>query len=93
MKIKIVRRLETSRRTIILVRILSVALALLTASLVFLMYKLDPITVYGSIFSNAFATQTGLTESVVRMIPLLLVYDHHLISSLLFFLRLLCLWT
>ncbi len=73
MKIKIVRRLETSRRTIILVRILSVALALLTASLVFLMYKLDPITVYGSIFSNAFATQTGLTESVVRMIPLLLV--------------------
>ncbi len=73
MRIRLVRRLEVSRGTVILVKILSVALALLTASLVFLMYGLDPLTVYSSIFSNAFATQTGLTESIVRMIPLLLV--------------------
>ncbi len=73
MRVKIVRRLEINRRTIILARILSVVAALLTASLVFLIYGLDPLTVYSSIFYNAFATQTGLTESVVRMIPLLLV--------------------
>ena len=73
MRIRAVRRLEVSKRNLVTVRILSVIVALLTASLVFLAYGLNPLEVYRSIFLNAFATEIGLTESVVRMIPLLLV--------------------
>ncbi|MCD6348330.1 MAG: ABC transporter permease [Candidatus Korarchaeota archaeon] len=73
MRLKVVRRLEINKGLLLTVRVLSVAAALLAASLVFMAYGLDPLDVYRSIFSNAFATRIGLTESVVRMIPLLLV--------------------
>ena len=67
------RRPEISRRVLVTARILSVLAALLASSLVFIVYGLDPARVYASIFYNAFATRIGIAESVVRMIPLLLV--------------------
>ncbi len=73
MRFRTIKRLEMSRKIMILVRILSVLAALMTASIVFLVYGLNPVDVYTSIFYNAFATSIGVTESVVRMIPLLLV--------------------
>lgn len=70
---RVVRRLEVNRKLLLGVRVVSVSAALFTASLVFMVYGLDPLNVYHSIFYNAFVTRIGVTESVVRMIPLLLV--------------------
>lgn len=70
---RVMRRLEVSRKLILTVRVISVLAALVIASLIFFVYGLDPLDVYYSIFYNAFATRIGITESVVRMIPLLLV--------------------
>ncbi len=73
MRLVVEKRTVASRRFSVAVRVASVAAALLTMAAVFAGYGLDPVRVYGGIFSKAFGTPVGLAETVVRMIPLLLI--------------------
>jgi len=73
MRVVVRKRVVVSRRFSVAVRVGSVVLALLAVAAIFHAYGVNPVDVYKSIFLNAFGTEVGLTETVVRMMPLLLV--------------------
>jgi len=71
--LKLVKRVEVSKKLLITVRICSIAIALILSSILLLMQGIDPYYFFSGLLSNVFGTRVGLTESIVRMIPLLLI--------------------
>ncbi len=70
---KLVKRVGISRRLLVGVRILSIVIAFALASLLLLLHEVNPVDFYVSLLFNVFGTRVGVAESVVRMIPLLLI--------------------
>ena len=66
------RRTTPSRAAVLVVPVLSVALALVVGALVLLASGEDPIAVYRAMFSGAFGSRNSLAETLVKTIPLLL---------------------
>ncbi|RLG38010.1 MAG: ABC transporter permease [Thermoproteota archaeon] len=73
MRVIVRKRVVVPKKFALAVRIGSVVLALLAVAVIFHAYGVNPFDVYRSIFFNAFGTKVGLTETIVRMMPLLLV--------------------
>ncbi|MTI86167.1 MAG: ABC transporter permease [Firmicutes bacterium] len=70
--ISLEKKLSPSPVMNILVPVISVFLALLTGAIFLALTGKDPIQVYSAMFYGAFGSKYGLTESVVKAIPLLL---------------------
>lgn len=70
---KLVKRVEISKKLVVGVRLLSIIIAFSLASLFLLLHGVNPIDFYARLLLNVFGTKVGVTESVVRMIPLLLI--------------------
>lgn len=70
--LRLEKRLTPSRRAVFLVPVCSVILALLTGAVFLLSSGKDPLAVYQAMFHGAFGTVYGLSETVVKAIPLLL---------------------
>ncbi|MCS7102538.1 MAG: ABC transporter permease [Candidatus Korarchaeum sp.] len=70
---KLVRRVEASRKLIVGIRFLSIIIAFALASLLLLLHEVNPLDFYAGLVLNVFGTKVGVSESVVRMIPLLLI--------------------
>ena len=68
--LRLEKRLETSKTAAFLVPIVSVVLALLIGGLFFWVSGKNPAVVYGSMFRGAFGSVYGLSETVVKAIPL-----------------------
>ncbi|MEW5954444.1 MAG: ABC transporter permease [Bacillota bacterium] len=66
------KRLAPSRSAVFIVPVLSVILALLTGGVALALSGKDPLAVYYIMFSRAFGSTYGLSETAVRAIPLLL---------------------
>jgi len=73
LRIVVRKRVAPSKKLVIGVRIGFVLLGLLVIGLVFWARGLNPIEIYYAVFYNAFATPLGLAETLVNMIPLLLI--------------------
>ncbi len=71
-KIKFEKRLQTPLIVNIVIPIAGVVLALLFCSLLLLAIKQNPISIYGMMFSGAFGSAYGLSETLVKAIPLIL---------------------
>lgn len=70
--LKLEKRLAPSRRAQVFVPVCSVFLALLTGALFLILSGRDPFDVYQAMFYGAFGSAYGLSETVVKAIPLLL---------------------
>lgn len=68
--LRLEKRLETSKSAAFLVPVLSVVLALIAGALFFLLSGNNPAVVYSSMFLGAFGSTYGLSETVVKAIPL-----------------------
>ncbi|MCL2323097.1 MAG: ABC transporter permease [Oscillospiraceae bacterium] len=71
-KIKFEKRLETPLIVNIVVPIVGVILALIFCSFLLLAIKQNPLAIYGMMFSGAFGSAYGLSETLVKAIPLIL---------------------
>jgi len=71
--LKLVKRVEVPKRLLIAVRIGSIALALIVSSILLLTQEINPYDFFSGLLLNVFGTNVGLTESIVRMMPLLLI--------------------
>jgi len=72
MKIRFEKRLETSLIVNIMIPIAGIILALIFCSFLLLATKYNPINIYGMMFSGAFGSFYGLSETLVKAIPLIL---------------------
>ena len=72
MKISLEKRLTPSTFMLVAVPLVSVLLALLVGAVFLVMHGNNPIEVYTMLISSAFTTSYGLTESIVKAIPLML---------------------
>lgn len=72
MKIVIERRLTTPRWMEILAPAVSLLLALLVIAVLFRVLGVDPLVAYAGIFRGAFGSVYGLSETIVKAIPLML---------------------
>jgi len=72
MKISLEKRLTPSTFMLVAVPLVSVLLALLVGAVFLVMNGNNPIEVYTMLISSAFTTSYGLTESIVKAIPLML---------------------
>lgn len=70
--LRLEKRLVPSRQAAILVPVCSVILALLTGAVFLMASGRDPLAVYAAMFYGAFGSAYGLSETVVKAIPLLL---------------------
>lgn len=70
---RLVRRVEVSRKKLLLIRLISIILAFASISLLLMVQEVSPIEFYAGLIFNVFGTEVGITESVVRMIPMLLI--------------------
>ncbi|MHB8984973.1 MAG: ABC transporter permease [Eubacteriales bacterium] len=68
--IRLEKRLEASKAAPFLVPVLSIFLALFTGALFFWFSGKDPVDVYLSMYRGAFGSAYGLSETVVKAIPL-----------------------
>lgn len=66
------KRLASSRGMMLAVPVISIFLAFFVSGVVLALTGKDPLAVYHTLFSRAFGTIYGLSESVVKAIPLLL---------------------
>ncbi|HDM92016.1 MAG TPA: ABC transporter permease [Candidatus Korarchaeota archaeon] len=73
MRIIVRKRVAPSKKLVIGIRVGSILLGLLVIAVVFWARGLNPLEVYYAIFYNAFVTPLGLAETLVNMIPLLLI--------------------
>jgi len=73
MRIRIRKRVVESKRKIILIKIIAVLSALLADAIIFLFMNVDPLRAYYEILRAAFLTEYGLTETIVKFIPLALI--------------------
>ena len=71
--IQVERRTTPSPVTVFTVSLVAILLALLVAGLFFQFYGVSPIRAYGDIIRGALGSRLGLTETVRRMIPLLVI--------------------
>ncbi|WP_423223740.1 ABC transporter permease [Candidatus Amarolinea aalborgensis] len=67
------RRLDVSRLTGALLPVLATLLALAFGGILLLILGVNPLTAYGSLFRGAFGTVSGLTQTLSKATPLLLV--------------------
>lgn len=72
MKITFEKRMAPSSLMLIAVPIVSVLLALIVGGFFFIMNGTSPLEVYAILFKNSFGTSYGITESIVKAIPLML---------------------
>lgn len=72
-RLRIERRLYSSTYMQLLALCLSLLLALVAIALLFLVLGVDPIYAFQKIFSGGFGTLYGLSETVTKAIPLMLV--------------------
>ena len=70
--LKMEKRLVTPRRVMLTVPVLSIVLALLAIAFVFIEYGVDPLYAYTEIFVGSFGSVYGLSETIVKAIPLIL---------------------
>lgn len=70
MKISLSKRTNMKSHEVILVRIASVIFAVLSVGVLFLVSGIDPIVAFSSIFSGVFGNAYGLSEVVVKTIPI-----------------------
>ncbi len=71
-RIKVERRLFSSRFTEAGVSALSIVISLMIAAIVFMSQQIDPLIAYKEIILGAFGSIDGVTYTIVKMIPLLL---------------------
>ncbi len=71
--IHIERRPSPSGWTVFAISMAAIILALIAAGLFFQFYGVSAIRAYGDIIKGAFGSRLGLTETVRRMIPLLVI--------------------
>ncbi len=67
------RRWDTSRLVSALLPVLATLLALAFGGVLLLILGVNPLTAYGSLFRGAFGTVSGLTQTLSKATPLLLV--------------------
>lgn len=72
MHLRIEKRLTTPRWLAVLAPAVSLLLALLVVALLFQAIGVDPLVAYERIFKGAFGSPYGLSETVVKAIPLML---------------------
>jgi len=72
MRVHLEKRLVVPTWLTVVGPLLSLTLALIAIALVFLLYGLDPVLAYRKIFTGAFGSLYGLSETVVKAIPLLI---------------------
>lgn len=72
MKLKIEKRLESPYWLKIIIPIVSIIGALLFCAIILIINKTNPIQAYKEIFSAAFGTKYGFSETLVKCIPLIL---------------------
>jgi len=70
--IRIVKINQVASRKSILVRILSVILALLVSGIFLALIKLNPIDVYFSMLKGAFGSSYSSRETIIKAIPLII---------------------
>ncbi len=70
---KISRNYSFGRLLDILVPFIAVAAALAVGAIILLLQDTNPLTAYGAMLSGAFTNKNGLADTMVKMIPLLLV--------------------
>lgn len=70
MKVRIEKRAQVSKYELIAVRIASILLALFSVGLLFIAYGIDPFYAYSVIFSGAFGNAYGISEVIVKAIPI-----------------------
>lgn len=70
--IRLEKHLEPGRWARPAVTLASIALALVLGSLVILAIGVNPVEAYGALFSGAFGTSYGLSETLVKTTPLIL---------------------
>ena len=73
MRIKIRKRIIESKKKKITIKIIAVIFALLADAVIFLLMSVDPLRAYYEILRAAFLTEYGLTETIVKFIPLSLI--------------------
>ncbi len=71
--IQIERRPSPSGWTVFAISIVAIVLALIVAGLFFQFYGVSAVRAYGDIIQGALGSRLGLTETVRRMIPLLVI--------------------
>jgi len=71
-RLRIFLPVRNEKLLIVFVPILSILLAFLVGAFFILLAKVNPLTVYYEIFKGAFATRIGLTESMIKSLPLVL---------------------
>ncbi len=72
-RIRLVRRLHAPQYLLVLSLGISILLSLATIALLFLLLGVDPIYAFQRIFQGGFGSAYGLSESLTKAIPLLLV--------------------
>jgi len=72
MRIKLEKRTVVPKWMVVVVSILSVLLSLPVIAVIFKLKGVDPILAYKKIFTGAFGSTYGLSETVVKAIPLIL---------------------
>ncbi len=72
MRFTIVKRTIIPKQISLLISIFSVILALFVAAIVFLIYGVNPLYAYQKIFEGAFGSYYGISETLVKAIPLLI---------------------
>ena len=66
------KRLEPSRQVNVAIPIISIVLALLVGGVVILLLGFNPLHVYRSMLAHAFLSRSGLMDTAVKAIPLIL---------------------
>lgn len=72
MKLTLEKRTTPSPLMLVAVPFCSIILALLFSAIFLLLNDYNPLKVYGTLLTSAFTTKYGLTESIVKAIPLML---------------------
>jgi simple sugar transport system permease protein len=70
---KISKNVRLGRLLDILVPFIAVAAALAVGAIILLLQDTNPLTAYGTMLNGAFTNKNGLADTMVKMIPLLLV--------------------
>ncbi len=73
MRIRVRKRVIESKKKIICIKIIAVFFALLADALIFLLMDVNPMRAYYEILKAAFLTEYGITETIVKFIPLSLI--------------------
>lgn len=70
MKIKLEKRIEASKHELIAIRVASIILALFSVGFLFILSGIDPLYAYSVIFSGVFGNAYGISEVIVKAIPI-----------------------